>query len=426
MTIVAIIIMSLLFSAFFSGVEIAFVSSNKFHIEIENKKGNFAYQLLSQLVKKPSRFIATMLVGNNIALVIYGMFMPELLNPYLEAINPYIGGFFSNEYALLLVQTLISTILILVIAEFLPKAIFNTFSTRLLEVFALPSYIFYWLFYLIVSLMIGVSNFVMKYILRAGEEQGKQAFDKVDLDNYVRERTESSSQHEDEEDPEIQIFRNALGFSEQKAREFMIPRTEIIAMDVEADLVSLTENFIESNLSKILIYKESVDNIIGYVHSFELFKKPKDIRSILRPVSFIPESMTANEILNSLIKDRRSIAVVLDEFGGTSGLITVEDVVEELFGEIDDEHDVEDLIDTKISDTEFRFSARQEIDYINEKYNLELPESDNYNTLGGLILNHLESIPEKGEVLYLEPFTMKMEDVSNSKIEIVHLKVTNE
>ncbi|AEV31107.1 CBS domain-containing protein [Owenweeksia hongkongensis DSM 17368] len=426
MTIVAIIIMSLLFSAFFSGVEIAFVSSNKFHIEIENKKGNFAYQLLSQLVKKPSRFIATMLVGNNIALVIYGMFMPELLNPYLEAINPYIGGFFSNEYALLLVQTLISTILILVIAEFLPKAIFNTFSTRLLEVFALPSYIFYWLFYLIVSLMIGVSNFVMKYILRAGEEQGKQAFDKVDLDNYVRERTESSSQHEDEEDPEIQIFRNALGFSEQKAREFMIPRTEIIAMDVEADLASLTENFIESNLSKILIYKESVDNIIGYVHSFELFKKPKDIRSILRPVSFIPESMTANEILNSLIKDRRSIAVVLDEFGGTSGLITVEDVVEELFGEIDDEHDVEDLIDTKISDTEFRFSARQEIDYINEKYNLELPESDNYNTLGGLILNHLESIPEKGEVLYLEPFTMKMEDVSNSKIEIVHLKVTNE
>lgn len=418
--------MSLIFSAFFSGVEIAFVSSNKFHIEIENKKGNFAYQLLSQLVKKPSRFIATMLVGNNIALVIYGIFMPELLNPYLEAINPYVGSFFSNEYALLLVQTLISTILILVIAEFLPKAIFNTFSTRLLEVFALPSYLFYWLFYLIVSLMIGVSNFVMKYILRAGEEQGKQAFDKVDLDNYIKERTESSSQHEDEEDPEIQIFRNALEFSEQKAREFMIPRTEIIAMDVEADLVSLTENFIESNLSKILIYKESVDNIIGYVHSFELFKKPKDIRSILRPVSFIPESMTANEILNSLIRDRRSIAVVLDEFGGTSGLITVEDVVEELFGEIDDEHDVEDLIDSKISDVEYRFSARQEIDYINEKYNLELPESDNYNTLGGLILNHLESIPEKGEVLHLDPFIMKIEEVSNSKIELVHLKISNE
>ena len=417
MTTVLIILGSILFSAFFSGVEIAFVSSNKFHIEVENKKGNFAYQLLSQLVKKPSRFIATMLVGNNIALVIYGMFMPELLNPYLG---------FSNEYILLLVQTIISTIIILVIAEFLPKAIFNTYSTRLLEVFALPSYLFYWLFYIVVSLMIGVSNFVMKYILRAGEEKGKEAFDKVDLDNYIRERTESSSHHEEEEDPEIQIFRNALGFSEQKAREFMIPRTEIVAMDVEEDLALLTERFIESNLSKILIYKESIDNIIGYVHSFELFKKPKDIRSILRPVSFIPESMTANEILNSLIRDRRSIAVVLDEFGGTSGLITVEDVVEELFGEIDDEHDVEELIENKISEAEYRFSARQEIDYINEKYNLDLPESDNYNTLGGLILNHLESIPEKGEVLYLEPFILKIEEVSNSKIELVYLKISND
>lgn len=425
MTIVLIIIGSILFSAFFSGVEIAFVSSNKFHIEIENKKGNFAYQLLSQLVKKPSRFIATMLVGNNIALVIYGMFMPELLNPYFLLMEPLFPAI-ANEYVLLLFQTIVSTIIILVTAEFLPKAIFNTYSTRLLEFFALPSYLFYWFFYIIVSLMIGVSNFVMKYILRAGEEQGRQAFDKVDLDNYIKERTESSSQYEEEEDPEIQIFRNALGFSEQKAREFMIPRTEIIAMSVDEEIAVLTEKFIESNLSKILIYKESIDNIIGYVHSFELFKKPKDIRSILRPVSFIPESMTANEILNSLIRDRRSIAIVLDEFGGTSGLITVEDVVEELFGEIDDEHDVEELIDSKISDVEFRFSARQEIDFINEKYNLDLPESDNYSTLGGLILNHLESIPERGEVLYLEPFVIKIEEVSNSKIELVYLKVSND
>lgn len=425
MTIVLIIIGSILFSAFFSGVEIAFVSSNKFHIEIENKKGNFAYQLLSQLVKKPSRFIATMLVGNNIALVIYGMFMPELLNPYFLLMEPFFPAI-ANEYVLLLFQTIVSTIIILVTAEFLPKAIFNTYSTRLLEFFALPSYLFYWFFYIIVSLMIGVSNFVMKYILRAGEEQGRQAFDKVDLDNYIKERTESSSQYEEEEDPEIQIFRNALGFSEQKAREFMIPRTEIIAMSVDEEIAVLTEKFIESNLSKILIYKESIDNIIGYVHSFELFKKPKDIRSILRPVSFIPESMTANEILNSLIRDRRSIAIVLDEFGGTSGLITVEDVVEELFGEIDDEHDVEELIDSKISDVEFRFSARQEIDFINEKYNLDLPESDNYSTLGGLILNHLESIPERGEVLYLEPFVIKIEEVSNSKIELVHLKISDD
>lgn len=205
MTLILIIVFSVLFSAFFSGVEIAFVSSNRFHIEVENKKGNFAYQLLSQLVQKPSRFIATMLVGNNIALVIYGMFMPDLLNPYFMMMEPFFPAI-GNEYVLLLFQTVVSTIVILVVAEFLPKAIFNTYSTRLLELFALPSYLFYWLFYIIVSLMIGVSNFVMRYILRAGEEQGKQAFDKVDLDNYIKERTESSSQHEDEEDPEIQIF----------------------------------------------------------------------------------------------------------------------------------------------------------------------------------------------------------------------------
>lgn len=418
MTILAIILASIIFSAFFSGIEIAFVSSNKFHIEVENKKGNFAYQLLSGLVSKPSRFIAAMLVGNNIALVVYGMFMPDVLNPYLA----FAGD---NPFVLLLIQTVISTIFILVIAEFLPKAIFNTHSTRLLEVFAIPSFIFFWLFSPIVWLMIGISNFVMKYILRSTAEQGKMAFDKVDLDNYVRERTESS-QREEEEDTEIQIFRNALEFNEQKAREFMVPRTEIVAMDVSEDIKVLKDKFIESNLSKILIYKDSIDNIIGYTHSYEIFKRPEKISSILRPVSFIPESMPANEILNSLMANRRSIAVVLDEFGGTSGLITVEDVVEELFGEIDDEHDTEDLLEKQLGEKEYLFSARQEIDYINEKYNLELPESDNYNTLSGMVLDHLESIPEKGEVIFLEPYIIKVEDVSNSKIESLHIRISEE
>lgn len=416
MTLFAIILVSILFSAFFSGIEIAFISSNRFHIEIENKKGNFAFQLLSRLVNHPSRFIATMLVGNNIALVVYGIFMPDVLNPYLD--------FFGNEYLLLLMQTVVSTIVILIVAEFLPKAIFNTHSNRLLEAFSLPSYFFYLLFFPIVSLMMAISNVIMKYLLKAEPEQVQEAFGKVDLDNYIKERTEYSG--EDDEDPEIQIFKNALDFSDQKAREFMVPRTEIEAMDVTSDIGELKAMFIETHLSKILIYKESVDNIIGYAHGFELFKKPTDIRSILRPVSFIPESMPANEILNSLIKERRSIAVVLDEFGGTSGLITIEDVVEELFGEIHDEHDVEELIDKQISENEFLFSARQEIDFINEKYNLQLPESDNYSTLGGLILNHLESIPEKGEELRLEPYLFKMEAVSNSKIDLVRLKIIND
>ncbi len=418
MTILAIILASIIFSAFFSGIEIAFVSSNKFHIEVENKKGNFAYQLLSGLVSKPSRFIAAMLVGNNIALVVYGMFMPDVLNPYLA----FVGD---NPFLLLLLQTVISTIFILVIAEFLPKAIFNTHSTRLLEVFAVPSFIFFWLFSPIVWLMIGISNFVMKYILRSTAEQGKMAFDKVDLDNYVRERTESS-QREEEEDTEIQIFRNALEFNEQKAREFMVPRTEIVAMDVSEDIKTLKEKFISSNLSKILIYKDTIDNIIGYTHSYEIFKRPDNIRAILRPVSFIPESMPANEILNSLMSNRRSIAVVLDEFGGTSGLITVEDVVEELFGEIDDEHDTEDLVEKELGENEYLFSARQEIDYINEKYNLELPESDNYSTLSGMVLNYLESIPEKGEVIFVDPYIIKVEEVSNSKIELLHIKITQD
>ncbi|WP_421753798.1 hemolysin family protein [Croceimicrobium sp.] len=416
MEVALIIISSILASAFFSGVEIAFISSNRFHIELEQQKGTFIYRIIGYLVKNPSRFIAAMLVGNNIALVIYGLFMPLVLDPYLPL---------ENAYLLLLVQTILSTIFILIFAEFLPKAIFSTNATSLLEFFALPSGFFYVVFAPIVWLMMGISNFVMKYILGTEEEEGQKAFNKVDLENYISERTEASDEQEDV-DHEIQIFRNALDFSERKAREFMVPRTEIVAMDVEEPIGKLSEVFIDSNLSKILIYQGNVDNIIGYVHSFELFKKPEDIRSILRPVSFLPESMPAHETLNLLMRERRSIAVVLDEFGGTSGLVTIEDVVEEIFGEIDDEHDVEELLEQKVKEGEYLFSARQEIDYLNDKYNLKLPEDEAYNSLGGLIINHLESIPEKGEELRIDGFHLKMEEVSHSKIEVVRLRQTED
>lgn len=416
MEVALIIISTILASAFFSGVEIAFISSNRFHIELEQQKGTFVYRIIGYLVKNPSRFIAAMLVGNNIALVIYGLFMPLVLDPYLPL---------ENAYLLLLVQTILSTIFILIFAEFLPKAIFSTNATSLLEFFALPSGFFYIVFAPIVWLMMGISNFVMKYILGTEEEEGQKAFNKVDLENYISERTEASDEQEDV-DHEIQIFRNALDFSERKAREFMVPRTEIVAMDVEEPIGKLSEVFIDSNLSKILIHQGNVDNIIGYVHSFELFKKPEDIRSILRPVSFLPESMPAHETLNLLMRERRSIAVVLDEFGGTSGLVTIEDVVEEIFGEIDDEHDVEELLEQKIKEGEYLFSARQEIDYLNDKYNLKLPEDEAYNSLGGLIINHLESIPEKGEELRIDGFHLKMEEVSHSKIEIVRLRQTDD
>lgn len=413
MELAIIIISTILASAFFSGIEIAFISSNRFHIELEQQKGTFIYRIVGYLVNYPSRFIAAMLVGNNIALVIYGFFMPQVLDPYIPIENPYL---------LLLVQTILSTILILIFAEFLPKAIFSTNANALLEFFALPSGFFYFLFAPVVWLMIGISNFVMKYIMGMEEEEGQKAFNKVDLENYISERTEASDERE-EVDHEIQIFRNALDFSERKAREFMVPRTEIVAMDLSDTIEALSEEFISSNLSKILIYKGTVDNIIGYVHSFELFKKPKNIRSILRPVSFLPESMPAHETLNLLMRERRSIAVVLDEFGGTSGLVTVEDVVEEIFGEIDDEHDTEELLEQEVQPGEYLFSARQEIDYLNEKYHLNLPEEEGYNSLGGLIINHLESIPEKGEELRIPGYHLSMEAVSNSKIEIVRLKV---
>ncbi len=413
MELAVIIVCSILASAYFSGIEIAFISSNRFHIELEQQKGSFVYRLIGFLVDHPSRFIAAMLVGNNIALVIYGLFMPQVLNPYLPI---------ENQYVLILVQTILSTIVILIFAEFLPKAIFSSNANRLLEFFAIPSGFFYFLFYIVVWIMIGISNFVMKYILGTEEEEGQKAFNKVDLENYISERTEASDD-QDEVDHEIQIFRNALDFSERKAREFMVPRTEIVAMDVEEDISTLSREFIESRLSKILIFKESVDNIIGYVHSFELFKKPENIRSILRPVSFLPESMPAHETLNLLMRERRSIAVVLDEFGGTSGLVTLEDVVEEIFGEIADEHDFEELLEQKIGKGEYLFSARQEIDYLNEKYDLNLPEEEAYNSLGGLIINHLESIPEKGEELRIPGFHLSMEEVSNSKIEVVRLRI---
>ena len=402
MTIVGYIIISVLFSALFSGIEIAFVSSNRFHIEVENKKGILSYQVISRLIKRPSRFIAAMLVGNNVALVIYGLFMPELLSP----IMPDDLGIW-----VLLLQTFASTIVILVLAEFLPKAIFNTNPTWYLQIFAIPSAFFYYLFYPVVSFMIAISNFVLKYILKANPKEAESVFNKVDLDNYVKERTDAFTPNEEEVDTEIQIFKNALEFNEIKAREFMIPRTEVVALDESLGIDELRDSFIESSLSKILIYKDSVDNIIGYTHSFELFKKPKDIKSILRPVSFIPESMPANEILNLLIRERRSIAVVLDSLFLVWQKIYIP--YRKLALQLDLLYHV-------------HHQFPQEIDYLNIKYDLKLPESENYSTLGGLVINYLESIPPQGEEFHLPPYVFTVEDVSESKINTIRLRISED
>lgn len=409
---IIIICIAILLSAFFSGMEIAFVSANKMHIELEKKKDSFLAQILSLLTKRPSKFITTMLVGNNISLVVYGYFMGDLL---IRFIAPYI----SNEFIVLLVQTIISTLIILVTAEFLPKAIFRIYANETLKFFAIPAYLFYLIFYLISNFIIFISDFVLRVFFHTKEDQIQLVFSKSELGNYISEQIES---HE-EIDSEIQIFQNALDFHNVRAREAMIPRTEIIAVEVHETIKNLKELFIKTGLSKIMVFNNSLDDIIGYVHAFELFKKPKNIRSILLPIEIVPETMMIHHILTDLIKKSKSVAIVLDEYGGTSGLITVEDIIEELFGDIEDEHDLTTLLEEKINDREFKFSTRLEVDYINETFDLNLKEDSDYETLGGLIVHHTENIPTMGEIIEINNYQFTILKVSASKIEEVYLKV---
>ena len=407
---ITIILISIIFSAFFSGMEIAFVSANKLHIELEKKRKGFIPNILKKLTKNSSKFITTMLVGNNISLVVYSYFMGKLIVEYY-GINS------------ILIQTIISTILILVTAEFLPKAIFRVYANETLKILALPAYFFYVLLYVFSFVINGISDFFLKFIFRTDKDAQQTVFSKEELGDYITEQLEIGNDNEEEIDSEIQIFQNALEFQKVKAREIMVPRTEILAIEIHETVSKLRESFINSGFSKILVYKTSLDDIIGHVNAFELFKKPKTIKSILLPVEIVPESMMINDVLNSLMKKRKSIAIVVDEYGGTSGMITVEDVVEELFGEIEDEHDVQELTDQIISKKEFKFSARLEIDYLNEEYNLNIPKEEAYETLGGFIINHTENIPEKGEVLEILDYEITILGVSSSKIEEISLKI---
>lgn len=420
---ILIIVVSLLFSAFFSGMEIAYISSNKIHIEIEKKQNGFLAKILTKLTAKPSKLIATMLIGNNIALVIYGFFMGELLMHWFSVVN--IDSTFFNYIIIdlsLLTQTVISTIIILVTAEFLPKVFFQIYSNILLKIFAFPAYVFYILFSAISDFVLWISNVVLKQFFKTDGDQVQLAFSKVELGNYINEQMETVEEHE-EVDSEIQIFQNALEFSEVKAREVMIPRTEVFAVEIHDSIKLLSELFIATGYSKTIVYKNTIDDILGYVHSFELFKKPKTIKSIMRPIEFVPETMLIKDILNILTKKRKSVAVVLDEYGGTSGVMTVEDIVEELFGEIEDEHDNIKLLEKKISKTEYNLSARLEVDYLNETYKLNLPESENYETLGGLIVNSTEGIPEHNDIVKIVNFVFTITEVSNTKIDVVSLQI---
>jgi len=398
-------------------MEIAFITSNKLYFELEKKQGSWNSSVISKLTKNSSQFITTMLIGNNIALVVYGIFMGDLI---IQLLFPEYISVDNYPIWILFVQTVISTLVILVTAEFMPKAIFRIYSTELLSIFAIPAYIIYKLLYVVSSFVVWLSKFMLKLVTGDKVEEKENEFRRVDIGNYISEQLDSVDDDE-EMDVEIQMFQNALEFNEVKVRECMIPRTEIIGLDINDSITNLNKMFVSTGKSKIIIYKEDIDDILGYVHSFEMFKKPKDIKSILLPVEFIPETLPANELLSTFIKKRKSIAVVLDEYGGTSGLVTVEDIVEELFGEIEDEHDNLDMTEKKIKDNEYIFSARLEIDYLNEKYSLGLEENDNYETIGGYVLFHLQDIPEKNQIIEIEHFVITITKTSNNKI--VELKL---
>ena len=406
---IVIILTTLVLSAFFSGFEIAYVSSNKVHIEILKKQEGLIANILTRLTHRPSKLLATMLVGNNVALVVYGFEMGKVMTLLLPP-------FFQN----VLWHTIISTLIILITAEFMPKVFFQIYANQLLKLFAIPAYFFYLLFYPFSSFIIWISDFVLRVFFKTKGDYVPLSFTKVELVDYISEQMGNAPKKE-EVDAEVQMFQNALEFSGVKAREIMIPRTEIVAVDLNETIENLIATFVSSGFSKILIYNENIDDIVGYVHSFDMFKKPKTIKEVLIPVVTIPETIQINEVLNLLMRKRKSMAVVLDEYGGTSGIVTLEDIVEELFGEIEDEHDKDKFIEEKISDDEYLFSARLEVDYINETYHLNLPESEEYETLSGLIVLHTEEIPTKGETISLPPFVFSIEACSQTRIETVRV-----
>lgn len=414
-----VVIVSLIFSAFFSGMEIAFVSSNKLKVELDKNKGLLSAKILAVFIKYPSRLLGALLLGNNIALVIYGMAMAVILEPVIYNLLP---GQYASEFIVLIIQTIIATIIILIAAEFIPKALFRIKPNMILNIFAIPIKIYYWIFYPFIHFIVWFSEFILKSLLRQKLSSHDYTFSPVDLDNYLKEFSPDKKE-ESEVKQEIQMLQNAIDFRNIKLRECMVPRIEITALEQDDSIKNLKSSFIESGHSKILIFKKSLDNIIGFVHSSDMFKNPANIKVTTHSIPIVPEAMLANNVLKMFIKEHKSIALVVDEFGGTSGIVTMEDIIEEIFGEIEDEYDVEELDEKQLNENEFLFSARLEIDFLNEKYNLELPESDDYETLGGLIINIHESIPEINEVIIQKPFKFIITEASDVRIEQVHLIV---
>jgi putative hemolysin len=412
-----IIILTLVFSAFFSGVEIAFITSNKLKMELDKGRGLMAARIMSSFYRDPSRLIGTILLGNNIALVIYGIAMANILDPWLVSILP---EQFSSALMILILQTVLATMIILLLSEFLPKMLFRINSNSIIKFFAVPLWFIYYLLYPVVFLFTGASQFILRVLLKQKFTRQERVFTVIDLDQYIKELAKNEEQIEDVQQ-EIQMFQNMIGFRKVKLRETMVPRNEMIAIEETSSIQELNDTFITHGFSRIPVFSGSIDNITGYVHSFDMFRSPEHIQSIIKPILFIPETMQANVALSLFIEERKNIAVVVDEFGGTSGMVTMEDIMEEIFGEIEDEFDAEQLTEKLVRPGEFIFSARLEIDYINDKYKLDLPESEEYKTLAGLIIHDHENIPSTGEAIIISTFRFEIMQATESRIEMVKL-----
>ncbi|MCH2229379.1 MAG: hemolysin family protein [Crocinitomicaceae bacterium] len=409
------IIVTLIFSAFFSGMEIAYISSNRLKIELDKSKGTINGKILGTFYKHESHFIAMLLLGNNIALVFFGLFSADVFGDIVNSWG------ISDEGITLLLQTILSTALVLVTAEFLPKTFVQMNPNAYLRFATIPMIIIYVILYIPTYIVLWLSAIFLK-VLKVDSDNSEKVFSKVDLEHYVQDINDRIRE-EQELGNEMQILQNALDFDSVKARDCMIPRMDIISVEVEDDIKELNAKFIETGKSKIIVYRENVDNIIGYVHSFEMFKAPQSIKQILLPIPFVPEAIPGKELLELFSEKSGNIAVVVDEYGGTAGIVTIEDVIEEIFGEIEDEHDNEVFIEERISKTEFRFSSRLDIDYLNEAYELGLEKSEEYETLGGLIIHQLASIPEAGTMVDLDEIKCHIEEVSDNRIEVVRLEL---
>ena len=404
---------TIILSAFFSGVEIAFVSSNKLQLELDKGSGKISSKVITFFSSNESNFITTMLIGNNVSLVIYGIVMTKILTPSLEC-------FAFNSYGLLFVQTIISTLIILISAEFLPKSIFKIYPNKILRIFSVPIFLFFILFTPFAWLFMHASRVIIKFFIGQELIESKQFFNKTDLDEYLNH---INSNNEDNSSVEVEMLQNTLELSSKKVRECMIPRTEIVALNINSSIEELRNKFIETKLSKILIYKHNIDSVVGYVHSSDLFRNPRNIRSLLLPIPFVPETMLAMKLLSDFIDEDKGVALVVDEFGGTSGMLTIEDVTEEIVGEIDDEYDTNLKLVEKINDNEYSILARLDVIAINKDFNLSLPESDEYETIAGLVLHYLENIPSENDVIDLEDYIITIKEVDDRSVIKVHLLV---